>query len=78
MHETRDRLVNCFALVFPEMPAEGIPRAAITSVEDWDSTATVTLLGVVEEEFDLSFEPEEIENFDRFGSILDLVSRRLA
>jgi acyl carrier protein len=51
MAELDDRLTRCFASVFPALPAAEIPGASIESVPDWDSLAGVTLVAVLEQEF---------------------------
>jgi acyl carrier protein len=71
MAETRARLMRCFSAVFPELSAEEIPRASLTSVGSWDSVGTITLLAVIEEEFGIQFEPQDLEHLVSFELILD-------
>ena len=70
MNDARTRLVRCFSGVFPELSPSEIPKATSTAIKGWDSVATITLLTVVEEEFGVQFEPEELEHFVSFESIL--------
>ena len=70
MDEMEERLAGCFAAVFPELAPEEIAQASSTSVESWDSVAGVTLLAVVEEEFEISIEVEDPARFDSFKHIL--------
>ena len=44
MVKQTDRLVRCFAAVFPNVPAELIPLASVDNVPEWDSLASVTLV----------------------------------
>ena len=78
MSNTEDRLVNCFALVFPELSAEEIRLASVASVGSWDSVASINLVTVIEEEFGLQVELEELGEMASFATILDLLNRRAA
>ena len=70
MDEMEKRLVACFSAVLPELAPEEIRQASATSVESWDSVATVTLFAVVEEEFGISIDDEDPARFDSFKNIL--------
>jgi acyl carrier protein len=69
MSSTQERLVNCFATVFPTLGPEEILRASNTSVATWDSLAVVTLVAVIEEEFGVTIAPEEYEYVVSFESV---------
>lgn len=73
MDEIRQRLVNCFIAVFPTLNVEHLELVAPSSVEGWDSVATVTLMSVIEEEFEMEVDPENIEALLSFDSALSLV-----
>jgi acyl carrier protein len=75
--DLHERLVRCFSTVFPQLTESEIPRANQSSVANWDSLATVTLISVIEEEFDLVVAPEDIENIISFDLSLDCVKRRV-
>jgi acyl carrier protein len=77
MNEVRERLVRCFSATFPQLTAEEVPLAAPTTVEGWDSLASITLVAVLEEEFEIQIEPEDIEHLVSFDSSLDYLSKRL-
>lgn len=66
MSNLQERLVGCFGTVFPDLSPEEIRRASSTSVANWDSLATVTLVAVIEEEFGVAFTPEEYEQVVSF------------
>lgn len=70
MDEMEKRLAACFSAVLPELAPEEISQASATSVESWDSVATVTLLTVVEEEFGISIDEEDPARFASFKNIL--------
>jgi acyl carrier protein len=71
MDEVRSRLIKCFETVFPDMPAEQIPNATQTSVANWDSIAAITLLNVIEDEFQITMDLEMAGELDSFSKILD-------
>ena len=64
------RLARCFLEVFPELAVDEIVQATSTSVQGWDSVSTVTLLTVVEEEFDISVDISDVARFNSFKRIL--------
>jgi acyl carrier protein len=70
MDEKEIRLAECFLAVFPELSTDEVTKACSTSVQSWDSVAGVTLLAVVEEEFGISIEVEDLARFDSFKGIL--------
>ena len=76
MSEPRARLAACFAAVFPDLPAAEIPSATPMTVAAWDSIANVTLLAVVEEEFGITVDPEDLERLTSFDALLDYLTVR--
>jgi acyl carrier protein len=76
--ETQERLSQCFQTVFPDLPAAEIPKASMASLARWDSIAQVTLLVALEEEFALSFSPEDFEELTSFGLIAEFVESQAA
>jgi acyl carrier protein len=75
MTNNRERLIRCFRAVFPQLSEVEAPRASMDRVGGWDSVATATLTAVVEEEFEIQFDAEEIENLNSFQAFLDRVDR---
>jgi acyl carrier protein len=61
----------------------GVPPQSITArsspdaVEQWDSTQHLTLVLAIEEQFQLQFSPEEIEQMSSIGQIAQLVESKL-
>jgi acyl carrier protein len=66
MHDVDERLVRCFASVFPVLTREEIERASSESVGVWDSLSSVTLAAVVQEEFGVEIEPDALPDLDSF------------
>lgn len=70
MEEVRNRLVKCFEVVFPSLIKEQIPIASQRTVSVWDSVAAITLLNVIEEEFQIQMDFDLLPDLDSFESIL--------
>ena len=64
------RLVNCFQVVFPNLPAEAIPSARQDSIEAWDSVAAITLISVIEDEFQVTVDLERLPELTSFTAFL--------
>jgi len=75
MSEQEDRLVRCFASIFPALTPEEIRTASTKSVAAWDSLAAVTLVAVVQQEFDVEIDLldlPELSSFEALRSYLGL------
>jgi acyl carrier protein len=70
MDELSARLVSCFQVVFPQLPAEAIPAAEQDSIETWDSVAGITLISVIEDEFQVKLDLERLQELTSFATIL--------
>lgn len=73
MDDVRDRLARCFLAVFPGLTAGELPLAEPSTVEGWDSVASVTLMAAVEEEFGVSFDIQEAAALMSYGKMLDFL-----
>ncbi|MDQ2840420.1 MAG: acyl carrier protein [Acidobacteriota bacterium] len=71
MDEIRTRLMKCFETVFPDMPESAIASATQNSVAAWDSIAAITLLNVIEDEFQITMELELAGELDSFPKIYE-------
>jgi acyl carrier protein len=71
MDELKTRLIKCFETVFPDMPSDEITRASQNSVASWDSIAAITLLNVIEDEFQITMDLELAGELDSFSKIYD-------
>lgn len=69
MNEIEQRLIRCFATVFPDLDEAGIRRASMGATEGWDSVATVTLINVVEEEFGIEIDLDAVEEMVSFSEL---------
>lgn len=73
MDETHERLKSCFLVVFPDLSGNEISEATSTKVRGWDSVAGVTLLAVVEEEFGINIQVDDLNGFNSFQGFYDYI-----
>jgi acyl carrier protein len=71
MNDMRARLAKCFGAVFPELSNAEILTASAASIGSWDSLGTVTLICVLEEEFQVAIGLEDAEQLMSFDLILN-------
>ena len=69
------RLTTCFETVFPDLPAEEIPAASQATVAAWDSVAAITLVNVIEEEFGIEMDLDQLADLDSFSRVRDYLGR---
>jgi acyl carrier protein len=75
MSEQENRLLQCFASVFPGLSMDEIRSASTQSKGIWDSLSAVTLAAVVQEEFNVEIEPEILPQLDSFDAFRSYLSR---
>ncbi len=75
MAELENRLVDCFAVTFPELDRQQIPFVSMGSLASWDSLAGITLISVIEEEFSITVSPDDVPDLVSFELILDYLRR---
>ena len=72
-----ERVCRTFADVF-EVPSEEITLDSTPdTVETWDSINHLNLVMALEQEFDVQFEPEEIEELLSVRATIEIVSGKL-
>jgi acyl carrier protein len=76
MGDVAERLQQCFAAVFPELSADRVTQASPQTVAAWDSVASVTLFAIIEEEFALEIDVQDMKDLLSFDSILQYLQRR--
>jgi acyl carrier protein len=75
---TKERLQTLFESVFPDVPAEEIPQATQNNTQNWDSVAAITLMNVIEEEFEIQMDFEDLGDLTSFSKILDYLNERVS
>jgi len=73
MTDIENRIVACFAMVFPNLTPDQIAAANSATVPEWDSVAQINLLTVIGEEFGIEIDFEEFEGATSFGHLLERV-----
>jgi acyl carrier protein len=77
MPELDDRLMRCFASVFPTITPDQIHAASVESVPAWDSLAAVTLIAVLEQEFDTQIDLMEFPELTSYHAVRDYLQRQI-
>jgi len=73
--ENENRLIKCFASVFPSLGEEEIRAASDESSGTWDSLAGVTLAAVIQEEFSMEIGPEDLFKLNSFVAFKSYICR---
>jgi acyl carrier protein len=76
MSNIRQRLAQCFFLAFPGLGESEVYSAAVESVAAWDSTASIVLANVIEEEFNIPIDYEVLPDLTSFDLILNYLTSR--
>lgn len=76
--DIQSQLQDCFSVVFPDAPRDELTHASISSLADWDSVATLTLVAVVEESFNIKIPVEDLVDLLSFELLHDYLSAKAA
>jgi acyl carrier protein len=76
MPELDDRLARCFASVFPALSPQEIRGASVESVPAWDSLAAVTLVAVLEQEFDTQIDLMELPDLTSYEAVRNYLEKQ--
>ncbi|HYZ75239.1 MAG TPA: acyl carrier protein [Chthoniobacterales bacterium] len=76
MTEVDDRLVRCFSSIFPASTDEEIRAIDLERFGDMDSLAGVTLVAVIEQEFGVALELEELLALRSFDAVQRYVNEQ--
>jgi acyl carrier protein len=69
MTDVDDRLLRCFLSIFPALTEEEIRAAALECFGDIDSLAGVTLVALIEQEFGVALELEQLFALRSFNAL---------
>ena len=78
MVQPQEKLVRCFQAVFPGLSADEAAAASVDSVPEWDSLASLTLVAVIEEEYDVVIEEDRLPELGSFNAIHAYLGERAA
>jgi len=76
MDDTRTKLKECFQIVFPDLNEKDIPKATQENVAAWDSVAAITLVSVIEEQFGIEMDLDDIADLDSFDKVCTYLGQR--
>jgi acyl carrier protein len=77
MDDIKKRLIGCFQIVFPDLPESDIPLLSQTTAASWDSVAAITLLNVLEDEFAIEMDLDQVAELDSFDKVYTYLEKRL-
>lgn len=69
MGERTARLTSCFRTVFPRLPEAHIPAASTETLAEWDSIASVRLMALIEETFQIQLDLEALDQLASFAAL---------
>ncbi len=78
MDNSEEKLVKIFETAFPDLPADQITTATQDRTQNWDSVAAITLMNLIEEEFAIQMDFEDLGELTSFQKILAYINRKLA
>ena len=71
MDDLENRLTTSFVTVFPKLQRTEVSSVSMATFHEWDSLKMITLIVVIEEEFEIVLPVEEIENLTSFQTLLN-------
>jgi acyl carrier protein len=74
--EYEDRLVRCFASVFPNLSEREIRSSNVVPLFDVDSLAGVTFVTLIDQEFGVNVELSELLELEGFEAISHFLQER--
>lgn len=75
--ETKEKVKEIIANVCEVPVSEVIESNTIGDFPAWDSIGHLTILSTIEEQFDISFEPEEMMELEDVNDIVKAVESKL-
>jgi acyl carrier protein len=73
-----ETLHGCFAVTFPDLPAEQIPAATVDTVTDWDSLHALVLVALIEEAFSVRIPAGDYPQLRSFAAIAQYLTTAAA
>ena len=70
----REKLIEVFVSVFG-IPESEVPSSEFKVTQQWDSVGHVNLMNAIEEEFDISLEPDDILDFRSFAKGMEILAK---
>ena len=77
MSELGDRLIRCFDSIFDGLSPDQIRSASVKTLPAWDSLASVTLMAILEQEFNVQIDPFDLPHLTFFPSVHLYIKNKL-
>ena len=77
MGEPNHQLVGCLIAVFPNLDETEVEAASMDTVKEWDSLKMITLIVLIEEEFEIEVPVDDIENLTSYQALQNLLEKQL-
>jgi acyl carrier protein len=74
MSDADATLLRCFALAFPDLPADALASASVDSVADWDSLHALVLLALLEEAFGIRIPSHDYPSLRSYAAVREYVA----
>lgn len=77
MDNLEQKLKDIFETTFPDLPTEKINAATQENTQNWDSVAAITLMNLIEEEFQMQMDFEDLADLTSFEKIKDYLAAKI-
>lgn len=67
-----ERLKNAFVEGL-EIPVEEVESATMESIDKWDSIGQMSLVAMIEDEFGIELDPDEVMQFNSFAAGVEIL-----
>ena len=78
MDSLTQKLVSIFETAFPDLPRGKATSATQENTQNWDSVAAITLMNLIEEEFEIEMDFEDLADLTSFQLIHDYIAAKLS
>ena len=78
MDNVTQRLIALFESAFPDLSGDKVISATQENTQNWDSVAAITLMNLIEEEFEIQMDFEDLADLTSFELIRDYIANKLA
>lgn len=78
MNNLEQRLVSVFQNAFPDVPEDRLTSVTQENTQSWDSVAAITLMNLIEEEFEMQLDFEDLADLTSFALVRDYLAAKLA
>lgn len=77
MNNLDQRLISVFRNAFPDVPEDRLSSVTQENTQSWDSVAAITLMNLIEEEFEMQLDFEDLADLTSFARVRDYLAPKL-